>query len=443
VSADSGARQQLEAIFREALGAVDSAAAVRRAVSGDARRLAIAGRVLPHGARVHLVAVGKAAAPMAVAFEERAGSALVAGLAVTKDGHGRRLTRVELRETSHPLPDARSERAAREVLALLRGLRPDDVLCALLSGGASSLLACPSDGLDLGDLAATTRLLLDAGSGIEETNAVRKHLSAVAGGRLAQACRAEWVEVLAISDVPGDRLDVIGSGPFAADPTTFATALAVLEARNLLDRIPPRVRSHLEAGARGRLEETAKPGDPALTRVRTTILASNRTAVEAARDAALRRGLMARVVSKPLAGEAREAARELISLARRARPEQPLLLVAGGETSVTVRGRGRGGRNQELALAAALELEGGPRATLLAAGTDGGDGPTEAAGAFADAATVERGRRAGRDARAALEDNDSHGFFEAEGGLFVTGPTGTNVMDLALLCIEPADRSTA
>ena len=433
-----GARAELEGIFREALAAVDSGDAVRRVVAGDGRRLALDGRPVEAGARLLLLAAGKAAAEMAAVFEERAGARIAAGLAITKDGHGVPLERVTLREASHPVPDARCESAAREALLLLQSARPEDVLCVLLSGGASSLLACPAGELTLEDLAATTRALLEAGAEIEQLNAVRKHLSAMAGGRLAQRTAAGRVEVLAISDVPGDRLDVIGSGPFAADPTTYADALAVLAERSVLERVPARVRAHLEAGARGEIEETPKPGDPALSRVHTTLLATNRDAVEVARNAAQRRGLEVRVVSKPLAGEAREAGRWLVALARRARASQPLCLVAGGETAVTVRGRGRGGRNQELALAAALALDGGPATALLAAGTDGSDGPTDAAGAFADEGTVERGRRAGVDALAALDENDSYGFFAAEGGLWVTGPTRTNVMDLALVRTEPS-----
>jgi glycerate-2-kinase len=437
VSPPQGARAELEGIFREALAAVAAGDAVRRVVAGDGRRLALDGRLVDDGARLLLLAAGKAAAEMAAAFEERAGARIAAGLAVTKDGHGVPLERVTLREASHPVPDTRCERAAREALTLLESARPEDVLCVLLSGGASSLLACPAGGLTLEDLAATTQVLLEAGAEIEQLNAVRKHLSAIAGGRLAQRTRAGRVEVLAISDVPGDRLDVIGSGPFAADPTTYTDALAVLAERDVLERVPARVRAHLEAGASGELEETPKPGDRSLSRVSTKLLATNRDAVEAARDAAQRRGLAVRVVSPTLEGEAREAGRWLVDLARRAPARDPLCLVAGGETAVTVRGRGRGGRSQELALAAAIDLDGGPAAALLAAGTDGSDGPTDAAGAFADEGTVERGRRAGVDARAALAENDSYGFFSAEGGLWVTGPTRTNVMDLALVRVGP------
>lgn len=433
-------RAELESIFREALEAVDGADCVRRAVTGEGAGLALAGRPLPADARIVMLAVGKAAAPMARAFEARAGARLAVGLAVTKDGYGLPLSRARLRETAHPVPDARSERAAGEALELVAATREEDVLCVLLSGGASSLLACPAEGLSAADLAVTTRLLLEAGADIGELNTVRKHLSAVAGGRLARCAGAGRIEVMALSDVPGDRIDVIGSGPFAADPSTYGEALDVLERRCLADAVPEAVLAHLRAGARGAREETPKPGDAGLARVRTTLLATNRTAVEAAARAAARRGLRAQVVSRPLAGEAREEAGRLVGLARALRPAEPCLLVAGGETTVTVRGPGRGGRSQELALAAAIALEGGPPTALLAAGTDGSDGPTDAAGAYADEGTLRRGRRAGADARQALARNDSYAFFAAEGGLFVSGPTGTNVMDLALLRVEPGAR---
>jgi glycerate-2-kinase len=265
---------------------------------------------------------------------------------------------------------------------------------------------------------------------------VRKHLSAVAGGRLALRSACRRIEVLAISDVPGDRWDVIGSGPFAPDPTSFADALAVLERRGVRDSVPRAVLAHLEAGARGARAETPAPGDPALARVRSTLLASNRTAALAAVRAALRRGWRAPLLAGALRGEARCAGRRLAALARALRAPGPLCLIAGGETAVRVRGPGRGGRSQELALAAALALAGAPGITLLAAGTDGSDGPTDAAGAFADGASVARGRARGRDPEADLAANDSYGFFDAEGGLLRIGPTRTNVMDLALVLVD-------
>jgi glycerate 2-kinase len=429
-----GPRGRLEAIWREALAAVDAEAAVRGALARDAGgTLAIAGAALPPGARLHVVAAGKAAAAMARGLEAVAGERIAGGLAVVKDGHGLPLARIALREAAHPVPDARCERAAREALACAEAAEERDVLVVLLSGGASSLLACPAAGLRLADLAATTELLLRAGAPIDELNAVRKHLSALAGGRLAQRARAGRIEVLAISDVSGDRIDVIGSGPCAPDPSTFADALAVLERCGARGRLPPAVRAHLEAGARGERPETAKPGDPRLRGVRHTVLAGNAVALEAARAAAPRQGLRPLRLGPELAGEARVAGRRLAALARALRPAEPVCLLGGGETVVSVRGGGRGGRCQELALAAAIALQGWPHAALLAAGTDGSDGPTDAAGAFADGGSAARGRAAGVDARAALADNDSYGFFAAEGGLLRTGPTRTNVRDLVLV----------
>ncbi len=425
--------RELAAIFQAALAAVDAGLAVRRALRREGDLLEVAGRPLDAGQRIVVLAVGKAAAAMAAAVEAIAAERIASGLAVTKDGHELPLRRVALRLAAHPVPDARCEAAAREALALVENAAAEDLLLVLLSGGASSLLACPAPGLRLDDLAAATRLLLAAGAEIEAANAVRKHLSALAGGRLARRARPRRIEVLALSDVPGDRLDAIGSGPFAPDPTTYSDALAALGARGILAELPEAVRAHLAAGVRGEREETPKPGDAALARVRHTLVATNRTAVEAACAAAERAGLRAESTPGILRGEAREAARALVAAARARRAGPPLCLVAGGETTVTVRGPGRGGRSQELALAAALELDGGPPTALLAAGTDGNDGPTGAAGAYADEGTLARSRRAGLDARAALAANDSHAFFRAEGGLFVTGPTRTNVMDLALV----------
>ena len=436
----AGVRAQLERVLHASLAAVDAGAAVSRAVARVGDRLVICGSPLAENRRLWVLAAGKAAAAMAAAFEASAGDRIADGLAITKDGHGVPLTRIALREAGHPVPDARSEDAAREALALVGSAGRDDALVVLLSGGASSLLACPAPGLSLADIAATTSVLLNAGAGIEELNAVRKHLSAVGGGRLGLCSVSARIEVLAISDVPGDRIDVIGSGPFAPDPTTFADALEALDRRGVRARVPVRVAEHLAAGARGDVEETPKPGDAGLARVRTTLLATNATAVSAAAAEASRLGMCPVVLSGPLEGEARDAGRRLAALATAIRPASgdtpPLCLIAGGETAVTVRGRGRGGRNQELALAAARVLDGRRGIAILAAGTDGSDGPTDAAGAFADGGTVERARSRRLDADAALAENDSYTFFAAEGGLLVTGPTQTNVMDLVLLRVD-------
>jgi glycerate-2-kinase len=311
------------------------------------------------------------------------------------------------------------------------------VLVVLLSGGASALLTTPLPGLDLADLRGTTELLLRSGADIAELNCVRKHLSAVSGGRLAAATRAAGVWVLAISDVLGDEFATIGSGPCTADPTRYGDALAVLAGRGLLERVPTAVRRHLEEGAAGRRAESLPPGAPSLARVRQILLATNRDALAGAAACARARGCRVQIASDRLRGEARSLGRRLAALALALRPSgRRTLILAGGEPTVTVRGSGRGGRAAELALAAALALRDRDEVALLAAGTDGTDGPTDAAGAYADGGTCARGRALGLDPAGALAANDSYGFFAREGGCFVTGPTGTNVMDLVLVRVE-------
>jgi glycerate-2-kinase len=440
MTAGPPARGRLETWLGAALAAVDAGAAVARHVARDASGgLRIAGEPLPAGAPLRLIAAGKAAVPMARAFLEAAGP-VAAGGVFTKDGHAGPVDDVPVRETAHPVPDARSERAGRACLALAAGAGPEDVLVVLLSGGASSLLACPAEGLGLADLAATTEALLASGADIEETNCVRKHLSALAGGRLARAFGGAALHLLAVSDVPGDRLDVIGSGPCSADPSRFDDALGVLAARGIEGRVPPAVREHLRAGARGEHEDTPGPGDPSLARVHARVVARNADALDAAAEAARKEGVRVALDPEPLTGEARDAGPALVARARAAAGGAPLLWLAGGETTVTFDERtvpferaGRGGRNMELALAAALSIEGERDVGLLAVGTDGSDGPTDAAGAFADGGSVARGRARGVDARDALAHHDSYTFWESEGGLLRTGPTGTNVMDVAFV----------
>ncbi|HME69650.1 MAG TPA: DUF4147 domain-containing protein [Myxococcota bacterium] len=429
-------RATLEALFAAALSAVDPAAAVARTIErvpGQRGALSIAGVSFAPECRFVVFAAGKAACTMAAALEELVGDRIVRGLAVTKDGHALPLRSLVTIEAAHPVPDQRCERAAREALALARSVGPEEALLVLLSGGASALLTAPPPGLRQEDLARTTAALLAEGADIQELNCVRKHLGTVSGGRLASHARGAPIVELVVSDVIGDRLEVIGSGPCTADPTTFADALAVLARRGLRERVPRTVVAYLEAGAQGKRLETPKPGDPALRRVVARVVAANSDALDAARREAERRGLRAIVVSRTFAGEARVAGKRLVALARALCVDAPLVVLAGGETTVTVRGPGRGGRNQELALAAALALKDVPGIGLLAAGTDGSDGPTDAAGAFADGSTVARGRALGLDAQQALLENDSYAFFAAEGGTFRTGPTRTNVMDLVFL----------
>jgi glycerate 2-kinase len=328
----------------------------------------------------------------------------------------------------HPTPGAGSERAGRALLDLAEGTRESDLLVLLLSGGASALAEAPA--VPLADLAEATRLLLAAGADVRETNAVRKHLSRLKGGGLARAARGD-VLALVLSDVPGDDLAVVGSGPATPDPTTYRDAFDALARRGLLDRVPASVRRRIEDGLAGRAPETPKPGDPAFSRARAFVLGGNAAAVEAALARATALGYRA-VEAPPLSGEARDAG---LALARRLLAEaasgRPVVLVAGGETVVTVRGPGQGGRNQEAALAA-VEALAGANAALAFVGTDGVDGPTDAAGAVVDGASLARARALGLDPTRALAANDSHPFFVTLGDLVLTGPTGTNVADVAV-----------
>jgi glycerate-2-kinase len=430
-------RARLEAIHRAALRACDAEAAVARVLRRDDRGVVLDGLRLKPDARIGALAVGKAAAGMARACEQGLGDALAFALAITKDRHGLPLRHFRLREAAHPVPDARGAAAAREALALACAEPAPDALLVLLSGGASALWSCPLPGLDADDLAATTRALLRGGASIDELNTVRKHLCELTGGRLARAAASPRVVGLLISDVPGDRLEVIASGPLTPDPSRFADALAVLETRCSAGSVPPAVLAHLRAGVDGRCPESPKPGERGFERVQQRILVANATALAASAEAGRAAGYRVRVLDGGLRGEARDAGMRLAREALALRSPTPLLLVIGGETAVTVRGDGRGGRSQELALAAALALDGTRGIALLAAGTDGTDGPTDAAGAHADGGSVARGRALGLDAAAALDRNDSYGFFHGEGGLLRTGPTGTNVMDLALVAVHP------
>jgi glycerate 2-kinase len=326
------------------------------------------------------------------------------------------------------VPDARGERAAGGLLALARSAGERDLVLLLVSGGGSALTPAPASPVTLAEKQAVTRALLEAGATIGELNAVRKHLSRLKGGQLARTAAPAAVLTLVLSDVIGDPLDVIASGPTAPDPTTFGRALDVLRERGVLAAAPATVRERLTAGARGAIAETPKPGDPLFRRVANAVIGNNALIATAAVERARALGYRPQLLTRELQGEARSVARQLVELARSLPP--PACVIASGETTVTVRGRGRGGRCQEFALAAALLVESEPGITVLAAGTDGTDGPTDAAGAIVDGSTVERARRAGLDATVALDDNDAYHVLRATGDLIVSGPTNTNLLDL-------------
>jgi glycerate 2-kinase len=386
----------------------------------------------PRG-RTVVVGAGKASAAMAKALEENWDGPLD-GLVVTRDGHAVPCERIEIVEASHPVPDARGEEAARRILDLVRGLDRDDLVIALVSGGGSSLLSLPAPGLTLDDKRAVNRALLRSGAPIGAMNRVRKHLSAIKGGRLAAAAHPARVVTLAISDVPGDDPAAIASGPTVPDPTTFAEARAVLAQYGITE--PRTAIEHLERG----LDETPKPGDPRFARAETILIATPQMSLDAAAVVAVAAGVTPLILGDAIEGEAREVGTVMAGIARqvalRGQPAAPpVALLSGGETTVTVRGHGRGGRNVEFLLALALALGGLPGIWAIAGDTDGVDGAEDAAGAIVRPDTLARAAALGLDAEACLADNDGHGFFAALGDRVITGPTLTNVNDFRAVLI--------
>ncbi len=387
--------------------------------------------------RVRVIGAGKAAASLARGVEAVFGARLADGLVVVKHGHREPLSRLRQIEAGHPLPDDDSERAAAAVVEFLGTPHAQDLYLVLLTGGASALLAAPADGLSLDDKSQVTRLLVECGADIAQINVVRRHLSRIKGGRLAQALAPAASLTLAISDVDGDDPATIGSGPTVADPSTFAQALDVLGQYGLQHRVPRAALRHLQAGAAGAVAETPKPADPAFRSVRVAVIATLADALAAAAQQARAAGFEVFAFEPRLQGDTHARAREFASRLRElaaSRPAgaAPRLLLGGGETTLQVRGSGRGGRCQEFAVVAAQELAGSAGLCVLVAGTDGTDGPTDAAGSFADGGTVARATAAGLDPAGSLRDNDSYRLLEASGDLFRSGPTGTNVTDLVL-----------
>jgi len=395
----------------------------------------IAALLRPEGKTV-VVGAGKASAAMARAVEEQWPHP-VEGLVVTRYGYGEPCGRIEIVEAAHPVPDEKGRAAAGRILERVRGLSSKDLVLCLVSGGASALLTLPAPGITLADKQEVNRALLRSGANIVEMNTVRKHLSAIKGGRLALAARPARVLSWLISDVPNDDPGVIGSGPTVADRTTFADALAVLGRYRI--EPPAAVLAHLKAGTAGKVEETPKPGDPRLARVATVMVATPRRSLDAAAETARRHGLDVLMLGDNLEGEARQLgashARQALDLAKRV--GKPTVMLSGGETTVTVRGKGRGGRNVEYLLAEAIAADGAAGIWGLAADTDGVDGAEDIAGAMFAPDTLARARAKGRDPQAMLDDNDGHGFFEMLEDSVVTGPTRTNVNDFRATLIAP------
>jgi glycerate 2-kinase len=439
-------RADARAIFDAALEGVGARKAVNRHLSvtynGDLTIGRIAQLSLASFDRIFVIGAGKAAAAMAIAVEDiLCPNVQMSGIVNVKYGHAAPRPRyISVNECSHPLPDQSGVDGVRKIERILEQLTSKDLLFVLISGGASALLPAPAKGISLEEKLQTTELLLRAGATIDELNAVRKHLSTLKGGQLAFRANSATIVSLILSDVVGDRLDVIGSGPTIPDSSTFSDALGALKKYNLLDSVPSTVRLRLVQGHRGEIAETPKEVDLLCKTVYTVVVGSNRLAIEAAREAASSLGYKTLILSSTLQGEAREVAqvhaeilREVISsgnpIQRRA------CILSGGETTVTVLGMGKGGRNQEFALAAAISMSGLPNAVVLAAGTDGTDGPTDAAGAIVDGTTLLRANAKGLSLTDHLERNDSYTILEALDDLVKTGPTGTNVMDLNIMLV--------
>ncbi|MBI5034632.1 MAG: glycerate kinase [Chloroflexi bacterium] len=440
-------RESALEIFHAALNAADPRTAIHRVVQRDGDRLRVREYEydLAQIGRVFVIGFGKAGAAMAQATEEILGDRIARGLVIVKYGHVAPLNKIQLHQAGHPLLDENSLSGTRQILEILDDANENDLVICLISGGGSALLELPVDapvGVSLDDFRATTDALLRAGATINELNTVRKHLSQVKGGQLARRAHGAQIISLILSDVIGSPLDMIASGPTAPDPTTFGDAQNILERRGVQTQFPASVIHHIERGVQGDVADTPDERNHIFERVQNVIIADNAIACNAAVQHAKSLGFNTLLLSTYLQGEAKEVAKVFAAIAREiVQSNQPMAhpacIIAGGETTVTVRGKGIGGRNQELALAAAIEIDGmaASRVVVLSGGTDGTDGPNDAAGAIADERTIFRATMHGKDARAFLANNDSYNFFKPLNDLIITGPTNTNVNDVILVIV--------
>ncbi len=423
------------AVLNAALQSADPYLAVLNAL-----RAHLPAKINTQQGKIYVMGAGKAGAAMSRAAEDVVGDAIAQGLVIVKDGYTGTgdglLSKIELAEAGHPVPDMRGVEATERALRIAKRAQEGDIVVCLVSGGGSALLVAPAEGVTLEDLQRTTRALLLSGATINELNAVRKHLSRVSGGLLARAVAPARALSLILSDVTGSPLDVIASGPTAPDPTTYSEALDIIYRYGLANALPPAVLRRLSLGAEGNLPETPKADDALFDMVSNILVASNVIAVEAAASQACGMGLDTAIVTTYLEGEAREAARVVAGVAKEiaayGRPvKRPGCVLFGGETTVTVRGNGIGGRNTELALSAAIAIDGlGQDVVIAALATDGGDGTSPSAGAIADGTTIDRAKALGLDAYESLANNDSYTFWQVLGDAILTGPTGTNVNDI-------------
>ena len=441
--------KKLYSIFHAGVEAVNPYRLVLEAVRLDDRSLKIENISydLNHFKKIIVIGGGKATAPMAQAIESILGRFITDGRIIVKYGHAAKLKRIKVMEASHPVPDEAGVKGTEEIIRMMKQADEKTLVICLISGGASALLVSPVDSVTLGDKKIVTELFLKAGASIEELNTVRKHLSKVKGGRLAQIAYPATVVTLMLSDVIGDRLDVIASGPTVPDPTTFQNAMAAIEKYSLKDRLPAKVLKLLMQGVKRKIKDTPKGAESFFKKTKAVVIGSLKHAIASAREKAISLGFSAEVVTDELRGEARDAARYLAARAVEvqnslSKGAKPCCLISGGETTVTVKGNGLGGRNQELSLAFAMEIEGIKGIAMLSADTDGIDGPTDAAGAIVDGNTTALAREFDIIPEIYLENNNSYNFFKRLDSVskrsyhLITGPTGTNVMDMQIICVE-------
>jgi hydroxypyruvate reductase len=430
-------------IFTAGLTAVAPDVAVKRIFSLENGLLSVDQQVydLDKFTKILVIGAGKGSALMAKAVESIVGERITAGCVSVKYGYTTELKRIEICEAGHPLPDQNGLANARRIFKLVSSADADTLVLCLISGGGSALLPLPAKGISLSDKQKTTELLLTCGATIHEINTIRKHVSAIKGGRLAKAAYPATLISLVLSDVIGDDLESIASGPCVADSTKYADCCMILEKYAIESKIPQSILRHITSGQNGHSAETPKPDDVCFLNTQNTIVANNRIALLRAKKAAEQLGYHVLLFPRLLEGEASVVAADHIAYIKdiqlnRSSHNRPVCLLSGGETTVTITGAGKGGRNQEFALAAALELAEIKNITLLSAGTDGSDGPTDAAGAFVDETTVFRAQDRGLDPQKYLDNNDSYNFFSALGDLYKIGPTNTNVMDLQIALIS-------
>ncbi len=435
-------KSDARAIFEAGLKAVDPEVAIHKHLKRSGNKLHLNDKEydLSGFENIYVIGMGKAAAAMAKAVEEIIGDQLTTGIVNVKYGHIAPLEKIKINEAAHPVPDDSGISGSQEIIELLKKTGEKDLVLCLISGGGSALLPCPAEGLTLEDKQVVTQSLLECGADIHEINSIRKHISAVKGGRLAALVYPSTLISLILSDVIGDNLDVIASGPTVLDTHTFHDCRNIINKYKLNKKVPGRVIEYIERGCNGEIEDTPKADSPVFEHTQNAIVGSNILALEAAKQKAQDLGYNSLILSTFIHGETEDVAKVHTAIAKEINSSgnpvnKPACIISGGETTVTIEGKGQGGRNQEFALAAAIDIEGLGNVVVLSGGTDGNDGPTDAAGAIADGTTIKRAKELDLNAFEYLRENNSYNFFQPLGDLLITGPTNTNVMDLRLVVV--------